>query len=76
MVSLSIRGMTGWVNPFCLAVRRPWTLSVSRRGSAGAFFCETPGGIDLWGLHRGWGGSRWRDAAREARCPFHKFAAS
>jgi hypothetical protein len=42
MVSLSIMGMTGWVNPFCLAVRRPWTLSVARRGSAGAFFVENP----------------------------------
>jgi hypothetical protein len=28
MVPLSIMGMTRWVNPFCLAVRRP----------AGAFF--------------------------------------
>jgi glycosyltransferase involved in cell wall biosynthesis len=38
MVSLSIRGMTGWVNPCWLTVRRPWTLSVLRRRSAGAFF--------------------------------------
>jgi CxxC motif-containing protein (DUF1111 family) len=38
MVSLSIRGMTGWVNPFFLAARRPGTLSVLRRRSAGAFF--------------------------------------
>src|SRR5262249_3919083 len=38
MVPLSIMGMTGWVNPFCLAVRRPGTLSVARRRSAGAFF--------------------------------------
>ena len=38
MVSLSIRGMTGWVNPFFLARRRPGTLSVARRRSAGAFF--------------------------------------
>jgi hypothetical protein len=42
MVSLSILGMTGWVNPFCLAMRRPWTLSVLRRRSAGAFFVGTP----------------------------------
>ena len=38
MVPLSIMGMTHWVNPFCLAVRRPGTLSVARRRSAGAFF--------------------------------------
>ena len=38
MVSLSIMGMTGWVNPFFLAVRRPWTLPVLRRWSAGDFF--------------------------------------
>ena len=31
MVPLSIMGMTGWVNPYCLAVRRPGTLSVARR---------------------------------------------
>ena len=43
MVPLSIMGMPGWVNPFCLAVRRPWTLSVARRRSAGAFFVENPG---------------------------------
>jgi hypothetical protein len=42
MVSLSIRGITGWVNPFFLAARRPWTLSVARRWSAGAFFVGTP----------------------------------
>ena len=42
MVSLSILGMPGWVNPFCLAMRRPWTLSVLRRRSAGAFFVGTP----------------------------------
>jgi hypothetical protein len=42
MVPLSIMGMTGWVNPFCLAVRRPGTLSVARRRSAGAFFVGTP----------------------------------
>jgi hypothetical protein len=42
MVSLSIRGMTGWVNPFFLAMRRPGTLSVARRRSAGAFFVGTP----------------------------------
>ena len=42
MVSLSIMGMTGWVNPFFLAVRRPGTLSVARRRSAGAFFVGTP----------------------------------
>jgi hypothetical protein len=38
MVPLSVRGMTGWVNPFFLAIRRPGTLSVARRRSAGAFF--------------------------------------
>ena len=42
MVSLSIMGMTGWVNPFFMAVRRPGTLSVARRRSAGAFFVGTP----------------------------------
>ena len=42
MVSLSILGMPGCVNPFCLAMRRPWTLSVLRRRSAGAFFVGTP----------------------------------
>jgi hypothetical protein len=42
MVPLSIRGMTGWVNPCCRAVRRPQTLSVLRRWSAGAFFVGTP----------------------------------
>src|SRR5262245_51478084 len=41
MVSLSIIGMIGWVNPCCLAVRRPWILSVTRRRSAGAFFVGT-----------------------------------
>jgi hypothetical protein len=40
MVSLSIIGMTGWVNPCCLAMRRPWTLSVLRRRSGGAFLLE------------------------------------
>jgi hypothetical protein len=39
MVTLSIIGMTGWVNPFWLTVRRPGTLSVLRRRSGGAFFC-------------------------------------
>jgi hypothetical protein len=53
MVSLSIMGMTGWVNPFFLAARRPWTLFVARRRSAGAFFCGTPRGFDFWGLRRG-----------------------
>ena len=43
MVPLSIMGMPDWVNPFCLAVRRPWTLSVARRRSAGAFFVAHPG---------------------------------
>jgi hypothetical protein len=38
MVPLSIRGMTGWVNPCCLPVRRPWILFVARRRSTGAFF--------------------------------------
>ena len=42
MISLSILGMTGWVNPLRVAVRRPWTLSVVRRRSAGAFFVGTP----------------------------------
>ena len=42
MVSLSIIGMIGWVNPCCLAIRRPGTLSVTRRRSAGAFFVGTP----------------------------------
>jgi hypothetical protein len=42
MVPLSIMGMTGWVNPFYLAVRRPWTLFVARRRSAGAFCVGTP----------------------------------
>jgi hypothetical protein len=53
MVSLSIMGMTGWVNPFFLAARRPWILSVARRRSAGAFFCGTPRGFDRWGLCHG-----------------------
>ena len=43
MVPLSILGMTGWVNPFFLAVRRPWPLAVARRWSAGAFFVAHPG---------------------------------
>jgi hypothetical protein len=38
MVSLSIRGMTGRVNPFFLAMRRPGTLSVVRRRFAAPFF--------------------------------------
>jgi hypothetical protein len=42
MVPLSILRMTGWVNPCCWAVRRPGTLSVARRRSAGAFFVGTP----------------------------------
>ena len=42
MISLSILGMTGWVNPCCLAVRRPGTLFVARWRSAGAFFVGTP----------------------------------
>ena len=42
MVSLSIIGMTGWVKPCCLAVRRPGTLFVARWRSAGAFFVGTP----------------------------------
>jgi hypothetical protein len=45
MVSLSIMGMPGWVNPFCLTVQRPGTLSVAWRRSAGAFFVWNP-----WGL--------------------------
>jgi hypothetical protein len=45
MVSLSIMGMTGWVNLFFLAARRPWTLFVARRRSAGAFFCGKPWGF-------------------------------
>ena len=53
MVSLSIRGMTGWVNPLRVAVRRPGTLFVARRWSAGAFFCGSPRGFALWGLRRG-----------------------
>jgi hypothetical protein len=44
MVSLSIIGMTGWVNPLRMAIRRPGTLSVARRWSGGAFFVRTPGG--------------------------------
>jgi hypothetical protein len=50
MISLSIMGMTGWVNPLRVAVRRPGTLSVARRRSAGAFFCAVPGGFDFGGL--------------------------
>jgi hypothetical protein len=50
MVPLSIMGMTGWVNPCCLTVRRPRTLSVARRRSAGAFFCGTIGGFALWDM--------------------------
>jgi hypothetical protein len=42
MVTLSIIGMTGWVNPLRVAMRRPWTLSVLRRRSGGAFFVGTP----------------------------------
>ena len=42
MVPLSIMGMTGWVNPSWLTVRRPWTLFVIWRRSAGAFFVRTP----------------------------------
>jgi hypothetical protein len=42
MVSLSIIGMPGWINPFRVAVRRPGTLFVARRRSAGAFFVGTP----------------------------------
>jgi len=66
MVPLSIMGMTGWVNPCCLAVRRPWILFVARRWSAGAFFCGPPRGFALWGLRRAGGGSRWSAAARDA----------
>jgi hypothetical protein len=66
MVPLSIRGMTGWVNPFFLPVQRPWTLSVARRRSAGAFFCGTLGGFALWELRHGGGGARWSDAACDA----------
>ena len=36
MVSLSIMGMPGRVNSFCLAARRPGPLSVARRRSADA----------------------------------------
>jgi hypothetical protein len=50
MASISIIGMTGWVNPYSTAARRPWTLFISRRRSAGAFFCGQPRGFDLWGL--------------------------
>jgi hypothetical protein len=53
MVPLSIMGMTGWVNPFFLVVRRPGTLSIARRRSTGAFFCGKSGSFDLWGLRRG-----------------------
>ena len=66
MVPLSIRGMTGWVNPSFLALRRPWTFSVARRRSVGAFFCGKPGSFALWGLRHVGGGSRWKDAARAA----------
>ena len=62
-MSLSIMGMTGWVNPFFLAVRRPWTLSVSRRRSAGAFFCGKPGGFDLWGAPS-WGEAQGGETPR------------
>jgi hypothetical protein len=53
MVPLSIMGTTGWVNPFCLTVRRPWTLFVAWRRSAGAFFCGPLRGFARWGLRRG-----------------------
>ena len=66
MVPLSIMGMTGWVNPFFLVVRRPGTLSIARRRSTGAFFCGKSGSFDLWGLRRGGGGSRWSDAVCDA----------
>jgi hypothetical protein len=66
MVCLNIMGMTSWVNPFLMPVRRPWTLSVARRRPGGAFFCGKLEGFDLWGLRRVVGGSRWRDAAHEA----------
>jgi hypothetical protein len=66
MVSLSIIGMTGWVNPLHVAVRRPGTLSVARRRSAGAFFCGTARGFDGRGCRRGAGGARWSAAARDA----------
>jgi hypothetical protein len=66
MVSLSIRGMPGWVNPFFLAARRPGTLSVARRRSAGAFFCGKSRVFDLWGLRRVGRGARRSDATRDA----------
>ena len=47
MVSTSIMGMTGWVNPFFLAVRRPGPLSIAGRRSAGAFFVANLGVFDL-----------------------------
>ena len=65
MVPLSIMGMTGWVNLFFLAVRRPGTLSVARRRSTGAFFMENPGALPSGGSVVG-GGSRWRDTACNA----------
>jgi hypothetical protein len=66
MVSLSIIGMTGWVNPFFLAARRPWTLFVARRRSAGAFFCVDPLGALPSGGSAGGEGARWSAAARDA----------
>ena len=66
MVSLSIMGMPGWVNPFYLTVRRPWTLFVARRRSAGAFFVWTPSGLCSLGAPSCGGDSRWSAAARDA----------
>lgn len=45
MVPLSIMGMTGWVNPYCLAVRRPGTLSVARRRTVSVLALL---GLTLW----------------------------
>jgi hypothetical protein len=64
MVSLSIRGITGWVNPFFLAVRRPWTISIVWGGLGAPFFVAPLGALSSGGSVVG-GGSRWSAAVRD-----------
>jgi hypothetical protein len=50
MASISIIGMTGWVNPYS---RLPGALGPSSSHGGGLrapFFCGKPRGFDLWGL--------------------------
>jgi hypothetical protein len=78
MVSLSIIGITGWVNPLRVAVRRPWTLSVARRRSAGAFFCVAPLGAllsgDSVGVGEAHGGATPRGTLQDGTRAIHRTA--